>query len=320
MAVIGLVLLIACGNVAQLLLARGLARSRELATRVALGASRSRLMRQLLLESMLVVIASVLLGLAFGQWGSRLLVRALGAGSSIALDLTLNLRVIVFTSLVGSAAALLFGLFPAWRATRLHPLELLAAGSGGVGRPRRDPGGMLVSAQVAVSVLVLVGATLFGQTFIALSEIELGFEPASVLRVEVDASRSAVDRSVVATLYEDALASARSVPAVANAAVAPIVPIGGLALMTLVHPPEGDALSESEKESHKNIVSPGWFRTLGTAVIQGREFDDGDRNGAPRVAIVNATFAERFFPGQDALAAPAPESSGTRYPPRHRRS
>lgn len=296
MVVIGLVLLIACGNVANLLLARAAGRRRELGIRAALGASRLRLVRQLFAESLLLSAAAAVVGVFFGHWASRLLVAQMTTVLyPIVLELPLDGRVLAFTALTGLATAILFGMVPAFRVTQVYPGDALKEGGTGIIEANRiGPGGLLVIAQVALSLTLVFGAGLFLRTFSTLANLHLGFEPHRVLAVDVDFSRSTVEPSARLGFYERVCEAARSVPGVAHAACSPAMPIGFRALTTVIDVAEG-SLSQEERIVHKNLVTPEWFEAFGTRLLAGRDFNSGDRAAASRVAIVNEAFAERFL-------------------------
>ena len=295
--VIGLVLLIACGNVANLLLARADGRRRELGIRAALGASRPQLVRQLFAESLLLAAAAAAVALLFGHWASRLLVAQMTTVlESISLDLPLDARVLAFTAVTGVATAVVFGMVPAFRATQADPGRALNKHDPGTNGPKRvGPGGLLVVAQIALSLVLVAGAGLFLRTFSALANLDLGFEPHRVLMVDVDFSRTRPEPSAALAMYERLCEAARTVPGVVHAACSPAIPIGFRALTTIIDAPEDVALPEQERLVHKNLITPEWFQAFGTRLLAGRDFSSIDSAGAPRVAIVNEAFAQRFL-------------------------
>jgi putative ABC transport system permease protein len=304
MAVVVLVLLIACANLASLQLARANARRQELSARLALGASRSRLLRQLLTESLLLAVPGGLLGLVFAQWGSRLLVGQITSqggpmpGSPLALDVSLHWRVLVFTLGVTLATAVLFGVAPALRAGRLSPYDAIKQqGRSGAGDGPHVLGG-LVMAQVALSLVLVFAAGLFLRTFSGLASRDLGLTSDGILLVNLDAQRSAVPPERRAALYADAQEAVAAVPGVAGAAVSVVNPVSGMGWNGRVEVQGATPLSEEKSISWMNAVTPGWFGTYGTPVLAGRDFDRHDRPGAPHVAIVNEAFARRFLGGQ----------------------
>ena len=321
MAVVALVLLIACANIANLLLARANARRHELSVRVALGASRWRIARQLLAESALLAASGTALGLLFARWAARLLVFDLsGETTAKALNVGLDWRVMAFTIAVSSATALLFGIVPALRSTRVAPNEAIKEqGRSIAGESRFGFGSALVVAQVALSLLLVVGAGLFVRTFSSLAHVRLGFDADPILMVNVGAKRSTVDLKERSALYERLRQAAAAVPGVRSAALLNITPLTNSQWDTLIENPPGMSLPESERDVYMNEISQDYFATYGTPLVAGRDFTAQDTATAPLVVIVNETFARKYFPGQSAIGQrmrndPAPG----RTPPAYR--
>src|SRR6185369_3088104 len=227
MTVVALVLLIACANIANLLLARANGRRHELSVRVALGASRWRIARQLLAESALLSMSGAVLGLIFARWGSRLLITELSLyGSRIDLNAGLDWRVMGFTAAVAIGTAFLFGLVPALRSTRVQPSDAIKEqGRSIVGESRLGFGSLLVIGQVALSLVLIVAAGLFMRTFASLSAVRLGFDPDPLLIVNVSAKRSAIPPDDRALLYERARQAVLAVANVRTAALESIAPL-----------------------------------------------------------------------------------------------
>jgi predicted permease len=296
--VVALVLLIACANVANLQLARASARRHELSVRLALGASRLRLARQLLTESFLLAAAGALLGLFFAKGGGQLLVSQISTSrDAVFLDLSLGGRVLGFSAAVAIATALLFGIAPALRAGSVEPdLALKEQGRRLVGEGRRPLGNPVTVAQVALALVLVVAAVLFIRTFSALASKDLGFARDPVLVVQVEAQGSAVDPKERAALYDRLVEAVSAVPGVARAAVSLLSPVGGMGWNTEIEVPDEPAFSGRERTSWVNAVGPGWFATYGTTILAGRDFEATDRRGSPAVAVVNQTFARRFVP------------------------
>jgi len=294
MAVVGLVLLIACANIANLLLARATARRHELGVRLALGASRLRLSRQLLGESLLLAGAGAALGLLFARWGSRALVAQLSSVSnSVVLDMPLDWRVLAFTMAVSAATALLFGMAPAISMSGLSPFEALKEqGRSASGERRGGVRQFLVVLQVAVSLILVVTASLFTRTLFSLTTRDLGFDRDPVLLASVTVTQPAERRLDVFERLRDAAAA---VPGVASAAISFTTPTARAGWNTRIVVPPGSPLKGRELASWINAVSPDWFRTYGIRLAGGRDFNSHDRIGAPRVAIVNRAFARRFL-------------------------
>jgi putative ABC transport system permease protein len=321
MVVVALVLLIACANIANLLLARASARRHELSVRVALGASRWRIARQLLAESALLSLCGTALGLVFAQWGARLLVFEMsGPDTAGALAVGLDWRVLLFTIGLATATTLLFGIVPALRSTRVAPGDAIKAhGRSIVGESRFGLGSWLVAAQIALSLVLIVGAGLFLRTFSTLAHVRLGFEPGPLMIVSANAKRSAVDQTAGRTaLYERLRAAAATVPGVRSAALQTITPLTNSSWDTLIENPAGLSLPEHEREVYVNEVSPGFFATYGTPLLAGRDFTADDTAAAPRVTIVNQTFARKYFGGANPVGRTVDQISppnGKREPP-----
>jgi predicted permease len=299
MAVVGLVLLIACANIANLLLARAGARRHELSVRVALGASAWRIARQLLTESLLLAVSGALLGLVFAQWAARLLVRELSFyGSRITLDVGIDWRVLGFTAAIALTTALLFGIVPALRSTRVQPQDAMKEqGRSVVGDARFGMASVLVAVQVALSLVLVVGAALFVRTFSSLAHVRLGFDPGPIMVVDVSAKRSNVPQNERPKLFERMRESVLTVPGVQQAALQSITPLSNSEWDTLIANPPGKSLPESERDVHMNEVSPGWFATYGTPIVSGRDFTLHDDTSAPPVIIVNETFVRKYLSG-----------------------
>ncbi len=298
MAVVALVLLIACANIANLLLARANARRHELSVRVALGASRWRIARQLLTESLTLAVAGAALGLAFAQWAAQLLVRELSSyDARITLDTGLDWRVMAFTAGIALSTALLFGIVPALRATRVQPQEAIKEqGRSIVGDSRFGLASMLVAAQVALSLVLVVGAALFVRTFSSLAHVRLGFDPNSVMVVTVNAQRSSIAPNDRPVLYDRMRQTALTVPGVQQAALQDVTPLSNSEWDTLIANPLGLSLSEKDRDVHVNAISSGWFAAYGTPILAGRDFSTQDSRSAPKVILVNETFVKKYFP------------------------
>jgi putative ABC transport system permease protein len=301
--VVALVLLIACANIANLLLARATARRHELSVRLALGASRWRLARQLLMESLLLSGTGAAAGLLFALWGSRLLVGQLSTATNIVfLNLNIDWRVLVFTLSVTVITAVLFGTAPALRASGVQPNEGLKEQSRAIaGEPRFGLGSLLVAGQVALSLILIVAAGLFIRTFVSLSRTNLGFDVDPILLVTLNTQRVPASAEQRIGLYEQARQAVLVLPGVQAAGLSAMTPISGGIWNTLLENPEGLALSERDRESYVNEISPGWLTTYGIPLVAGRDFTDADRRGAPHVILVNDTFARKFFPGKNPL-------------------
>ena len=301
MATTGLVLLIACANLANLLLARASVREREIALRLALGASRWRLVRQLLAESLLLAIAGTALGAMLAQVLSRGLLAFLTTPNNpLFVGLGLDWRVLGFAAALAIFTCLLFGLMPALRATHLAPAAAIRAGGRSMtaGRERFSLRRSLVATQVALSLVLLVGSLLFVRSLHNLLTTDAGFAAEGVLAVNVDFARAHYPKERRLAVYRELHDHLSALPGVISAAQVWFTPLSGSGWNNDVGP-DGATAAGSGKESFFNRVGPGYFRTLGTALMAGRDFDDRDTLASPKVAIVNEAFARKFFGGKN---------------------
>ncbi|HUQ84073.1 MAG TPA: ABC transporter permease [Gemmatimonadaceae bacterium] len=300
MAVVGLVLLIACANVANLLLARAAVRTREMAIRLAIGAARQRLVRQLLTESVLLAGLGAVVGILVAHWGSALLVSTLSRGPfPISLDLGVDGRVLAFTLLVAMITGILFGLAPAWRAVHVDPQAALKSNGRGVveGHSRLTIGKVLVVAQIAMSLVLVVGAGLLLGSFRKLTTLNPGFKRDGVLLVDVNLARAGYAPGEYAGVRRDLLERFRALPGVVAAGSAAIVPISGSGWNDVIRVDGFVPRSQDDAQSYFNEVTDGHFATLGTPLLAGRDFDARDGPTSPRVAIVNEAMVRKFFQG-----------------------
>ncbi len=294
LATAGLVLLIACANLANLLLARASAREREIAVRLALGASRGRLVRQLLEESLLLASAGAALGTALALALSRLLVSFLStADQPLFLDLHPDWRVVGFSAALAILTCVLFGLTPALRATRAGPAGGLKIAGRGVtaGRERFGLRRVLVVTQVALSLVLLAGALLFARSLRNLLTLDAGFQQDGVLVLNADLTPLKLPAERRLPFKQELLDRVRRMPGVESAAQALIIPLGGDGYNDWVWQ-EDEA---QKKVSTFNWVSPGYFRTMGMALVAGRDFDEHDDRSATKVAIVTQSFARKVL-------------------------
>jgi putative ABC transport system permease protein len=314
LVIAALVLLIACANIASLMVARSAARSRELCLRLALGAPRRRLIQQLLVESLLLASMGAVVGLFVATWASRALVAQMSTWfDRVTLDVTLDWRVVSFTVLVTIATALVFGLTPAFRASSLTPVATLKdpVSSGDSGMPRFWSRGGLVAAQVALSLLLVITAGLFIRTFDRLLAVPLGFDSNRVLVVEVDGSRTAVAPGARTALYERLASVVAELPAVAQAGTSLNTPANhGLTLVADYTAPGMPELPPMERRAIVNFVTPGWFQTYGLPVRAGRVINAYDTHQAPLIAVANEAFARKFFPGHEAVGGTIKDAIG----------
>ena len=299
MAVVAMVLLIACANIANLMLARASNRRHELTVRLAIGASRFRIARQLLVESLLLACLGAAAGLVFAQWGSRLIVNQLSTPrSTVVLDLTLDWRVVGFTALVAMLTALLFGVAPALRIRSVDPNDALKEqGRAFAGGSRRTLGAPLVALQVALTLVLVVAAGLFLRTFGKLATLDIGLDRDAVLVVDVDASRASAGPEARQALFERVRAAAAAVPGVAGAGLSLITPVSGAGWNGPVELPDRPEVPTRQRMTFLNSATPGWFEAYGTRLLAGRDFDARDASGAPQVAIANETFVRRYVKG-----------------------
>ncbi len=301
MVVVALVLLIACANIANLLLARATARRHELSVRLALGASRLRLARQLLSESLLLSGIGAVLGLLLARWFSRFLVSQLSTPTNnVYLRLALDWRVIGFTAATTIGTAVLFGTVPALRATRVQPNEAIKEhGRSPAGDGRSRLGSGLVVVQVALSLMLLVAAGLFIRTFSALTSLGLGFDKAQVIVASINLQPLQLEPAAQSNLLERLVDAAASTPGVHSAARSAVTPISGSTWNYRLELLDGKPIELADKSVFVNRVDPRWFETYGTRLVAGRDFDRRDRAGATDVAIVNEAFARKFLGGRN---------------------
>ena len=291
MAVVGLVLAVACANVASLMLARGSSRQKEMAVRLALGAGRGRILRQLLTESTLLSLAGGLFGLMMAWASSRLLVRIISTGpSQVAFDLTPNWQVLGFTAVVAIGTGILCGLAPAFHALSAGPSPAWNEGARTTGSRSRLLS-TLIGAQVALSLLLLVGAGLFVSTLRNLQNLDPGFRREGVLIVNLSGRRTSPPADLVDEIS--------GLPGVVSASLSTHTPLSG-SLWSDFAVPRGQPMPEQETALFVG-AGPRFFETLRTPLRAGREFTPRDSAGAPPVAIVNEAFARRNFPGQNPL-------------------
>jgi predicted permease len=304
MGIVGLVLVVACANVANLMLARAAARRRETAVWLAIGAGRLRLVRHSLVEALLIAALGGVGGLFLGTWGISVLVALVSGASPLSLEVTPDSRVLAFTMLTSCATALVFGLLPALRAARIDPLPWLKAGGGpGRGATRAPLGRTLVVTQIAVSLVLLVAAGLFVRSLLKLKDIDTGFDPDRVLLFEVSppVDEQPLRPEETRNLYRRLLARAEGVPGV-RAASASFTSVFGSGAWRNAISVEGFASrSDVTPRTFANSITPSYFEVLGIAVLRGRRFTHEDHDTARKVAVVNQTFARKFFGDADPI-------------------
>jgi predicted permease len=298
MAVVGLVLLIACANVANLLMDRAAARRREMAVRLALGAGRSRIARQLLTESLLLSGLGGLLALLFASWGSAFLVTLMANGKApLQLDLHPDARVLAFTGAVCILTAVLFGVAPAFRSMRVDAGPALKEGlrSVGAGPSRAWFGKALVMAQVALSLVLLAGAGLFLGTLRNLHTMNAGFERGGILLAQVAPGEAGLRGAALAGFYQALLQRVDGLPGVRGSSFSLMTPIAGGSVDFNVKVEGYAPRPHEDNDVYVNAVSPGYFAAFGTPLLTGRDFDWRDRAESPQVAIVNEAMAHYYF-------------------------
>ncbi len=311
MGMAGLILLVACSNVANLQLARGAARHREIAVRVALGATRGRLLANMLLESVLLSIVGAALGVLLSSIATRGLVNMLPSnGTMLLLRTTPDLRILLIGTGAALATGIVFGILPALEATRIGPWTRLkdsassTTGAAGSVRIRK----VLVTAQVALSFLLLVGAGLFAGTLTSLKHTHTGFgELGNLVTFQVDPSMSGYTASRLHRFYAEVVERIRPVPGVSAASYAMVPLLNGDTWSMSISLEQPDAGGSIDAQCNFNRVSPGYFQSMGVPILAGRDFTGRDsynlerdhKRGNPSVAIVNRKFAERFFAGRN---------------------
>src|SRR5580692_6086734 len=297
----GLVLLIACANLANLLLARAGARERQITIRRALGATRWRMIRELLSESLLLAFGGAICGLFLAFAVSRLLVTFISTSDNqVFLDMGMDWRVLAFTTTLAVLTTISFGLAPAIRATRAEPATLLQSGSRGStgGKERFSLRRILVVSQVALSVVLLMGALLFVRSLRNLTTLNVGFQQTGILVTSVDFERLKIPEERFTEYKRDLVKQVQALPGVESAAHAMLVPFGGSSWNDEVLTEGSD---DNKGVAWLNYLGPGYFQTVGTPLLAGRDFDDRDTAASVKVAIVNQAFVQKILKGSDPL-------------------
>lgn len=303
---VGLVLLIACSNVSNMLLARAAARQKEMAVRRALGASRRRLVKQLLTESLQLSVIGSILGILLAPVCIKLLIAWFvpASATSLPIDISINQRVILLTLGVGLLTGLIFGLVPALHASRTDLLLAMKDESPALRTGRRKFGirNLFVISQISASLLLLIVAGLFIRSLQKAQQIDLGYNIDNVLTVRPDAEL--LDRRETAPqllFYNQVLERVRSLPGVEAASFADFIPSGGGRRSTTITVENYTPRPEEDMDALNGVITTDYFKTMGMTLLAGREFTDRDHEGAPRTVIVNDALARRYWPGQDAL-------------------
>jgi putative ABC transport system permease protein len=308
MAAVGFVLLIACANVANLLLARAASRSKEIAIRAAMGAGRGRIVRQLLTESLLLAVAGGLTGLLLASWGLEALLAVIPeeVPRLLVANVGLDARVVLFTLGVSVLTGLLFGLAPAIQISKTDLNESLKEGgrTGSAGG-RHFVRNALVVAEVALSLLLLVGAGLLVKSFLNLRDSDLGFDPQNVLTARVALPEKRYrENAQIENFYKAVEQRVRALPGVEGVGLVNGLPMNGGIETTITvegHEASSTPAADQAPVAVNMVVSPGYFGAMNIAVVEGRGFTEQDREGSPRVAVVDETLAKRFFPAGSAV-------------------
>ncbi len=314
LVVVGAVLVIGCANVANLLLARSAARQHEVAVRLAIGAGRGRIVRQLLTESLLLALAGGLAGLLFARWASALLVRFLSTrDNAVFLDVALDARVLMFSIAAATVTGLLFGLAPAWRASRVDPQTAMKAQSRGVvdGGSRFTLGRALVVGQVALSLVLVVTAGLLMGSFRKLVTMDPGFRREGVLLASMNLANTAWPQKERRAVHRQVLERLRQLPGVLSAAASFTTPLSGSSWNDVIAVPGYTPADGRDSTVMFNSVSEGWFAALGTELVAGRDFAASDGAGAAQVVMVNETLVKKVFGGASPLGRTFQVQSGS---------
>lgn len=309
MTLVALVLLIACANMANLLLARASARHREIAVRLSMGAGRLRIIRQLLTESVLLSLAGGLAGTAFALWLTRILVAFVsatqrhGPGQFTRLELHPDWRMVLFTLGVAFVSGIIFGLAPALRSTRMGIASSLKESAHNLrgNQGRFQSGRLLLTLQIAVSVLLVAAAGLFAGSLFRLLTLTYGFNPENVSLIEVDTDKRPEKGPALAAVYARILERANGLPGVKAASLVAYVPLSGDGWDEMLHVPGKADLPESESDTSLNLIGPGFFDAMEIRLFSGRPFNDRDTAAAEKVGIISQRAAQRFFPGEDPI-------------------
>jgi putative ABC transport system permease protein len=299
---VALVLLIACADVANLLLAQGLARRKEVAIRQAMGASSARVVRQRLVEGVILSLLGSLVGLALAYGGLRLLVALHPANLPRIDQVGIDAPVLAFTLALALVTGVLFSLIPAFQSLRTATAAQLRESSRGAtaSRARARAQGLFVAAEVALALVLLIGATMLLESFRRLSRVDLGFNPAGLLALQISLPTAKYpDRARQRAFYDQVLERVRTLPGVESAALTDYLPVTGSAQAPFYvadHPP---ASQRDKPLAYLMVVSPGFFRTLQTPLVKGRDFDPATPPDAPSVAVINEAMARQHFAGGD---------------------
>jgi putative ABC transport system permease protein len=301
---VGFVLVIACANVANLLLARSSARRRELAGRTALGAGRGRLVRQLLSESVTIGVAAGALGLLSASWGTRLVLAAIPDELPHTAQVALDARVLLFTLAVSLLTGIVFGIAPAFHSASIDPQESLKEGARTSGTGRRRAESTFIVVQIALAVVLLAGAALMIQSVSRLWRVDPGFDTSHVLTTQIDLSPAVAENpSRIRSTLRDTLARVAGVPEVRAAAISNVIPLRGDNVTVGFRAADGSQPAPSHRESSAlwTIASPDYARTLGIPLLQGRFFTERDTKNSDPVVVIDEVMAKQLFPNGNAV-------------------
>jgi predicted permease len=309
MAGVILLLLIICANVANLLLARALARSREMGVRIAIGAGRTRLMRQLLTESLLLGVFGGAVGLTGALWGSRLLLKlAADGGSTLPLDIGLDVPILLFTGSVAVAAVILFGFVPALRSSRVDLATAMRATTGAVvtggmtARGQRMPlGRVLIGMQVALSLVLLVGASLLVRNLRSIQSADAGLARDRLLQVDLGGVPLGYTQDRLIQLANDAAARLKAIPGVEAVSYSDNGIFWGSEATSTIMVPGFTGRDMDDSSTHTDIVGPGYIRGIGARILRGRDIEPQDVRGTANVAVANEAMVKHFFANRDPI-------------------
>lgn len=306
MGMVGLVLIIACANVANLLLVRARARQREIALRLAIGASRARVVRQLVTESILLATLGGAIGLALALWGARVLVGFLPQDTvPLTFSFTPDIRVLVFTAVISLLTGVLFGIMPALRVTQWDLNSSLKSGArlgaSGATLAARSVGRAMVVCQIALSLVLLAGAVMFARSLHNLRQVDLGFQAERVFLTKIDFNGSPYKGPTISNLNHQLLEQLKSIPGVHAAGFSVVSPFDGTWEGENIFVPGFERADGRGDEIRANWVSPGYLTTMGIQLVAGRDFSPADERGNQQVAIVTENLAHHYFPGQNPI-------------------
>jgi predicted permease len=302
-AITGVVLLIACANIANLLLATGAARGQEMAVRASLGASRGQLLAQLLAESLLLAAAGGVLSVLVARWTLSSIVALLPADAAGALDFRVSPPALAFTAILSLGTGVLFGLYPALASSRTDLVGALKASAGqpSGGRAAARFRGALVTGQIALSMALLASAGLFIKSLVKLGRVELGVQRENLITFAIAPGRNGYENERTAALFERVEDELSALPGVVGVTAANVPILSGSSNGNDVLVEDFEFGPDTDINARTNRIAPAYFSTLGTPLLAGREFSRADGPGSPKVAIVNEAFAEKFGLGRDAV-------------------